>query len=383
MPPDLTPEELARYSRHLLLPEVGVEGQRKLKSARVLLVGAGGLGSPAAMYLAAAGVGRLGLVDFDRVDASNLQRQLLHGTRDVGRSKLASAADRIRDINPHVEVELFETRLTSGNAMQIARGYDVIVDGTDNFATRYLVNDLCVLLKKPNVHGSIFRFDGQASVFWAERGACYRCLYPEPPPAGLVPSCAEGGVLGVLPGIIGTIQAVETIKIILGGGELLVNRLLIFDAWTMRFRELKLKKDEHCPVCGRHPTIRELMDYEIFCGVAAPAPAVPADAKEITAIELKSWMDRKLDFTLVDVREPYEQSIANIPGARLIPLGQIAERGGEIPANRPAVLFCRGGPRSARAIELLKKAGHRGTLLNLKGGILAWSDQVDSAVPKY
>src|SRR5713101_6692934 len=322
--PMLSNEEIARYSRHVIIPEVGMTGQRKLKAASVLMIGTGGLGAPLGMYLAAAGVGRLGLVDFDVVDVSNLQRQIIHGTRDVGRPKISSARDRLEDINPHVEIETHETRLTSANALQLFGNYDVIVDGTDNFPTRYLVNDACVLTGKPNVYGSIFRFEGQASVFWAERGPCYRCLYPEPPPPGLVPSCAEGGVLGVLPGIIGAIQANEAIKIILGAEDILVNRLLLFDAWHMKFRELKLRKDPKCPVCGNNPTIKELIDYEEFCGIVPqPQPVTAETLEEITATELHERLTRGDKLQIIDVREPHEFEIARIAGSRLIPLGQV------------------------------------------------------------
>jgi sulfur-carrier protein adenylyltransferase/sulfurtransferase len=382
----LTNDEIARYSRHLIMPEVGMEGQRRLKSASVLMIGTGGLGAPTGMYLAAVGVGRLGILDFDVVDESNLQRQIIHGTKDVGRPKIESARDRLHDINPHVQLETFETRLTSENALKLFREYDVVVDGTDNFPTRYLVNDACVLAGKPNVYGSIFRFEGQASVFWAERGACYRCLYPEPPPPGLVPSCAEGGVLGVLPGIVGAIQANEAIKIILGAEGVLVNRLLLFDAWRMRFRELKLRKDPSCPVCGEHPTITELIDYEEFCGLKPP----PAEAKpsaalaEMTAVELKGRLDQGEDIQIIDVREPNEYEIARLQNSKLIPLGQVVARMNEIDASRETtVVHCKGGVRSAKAIEALKQAGFSGQLINLKGGILAWSNDVDPSVPKY
>src|SRR2546421_627045 len=335
--PKLSHEEIARYSRHLIMPEVGMEGQRKLKAARVLMIGTGGLGAPLGMYLAAAGVGTLGIVDFDVVDESNLQRQIVHGTRDVGRPKIESARDRLQDINPHVKIEAYETRLTSENALQLFRDFDIVVDGTDNFPTRYLVNDACVLTGKPNVYGSIFRFEGQASVFWAERGACYRCLYPEPPPPGLVPSCAEGGVLGVLPGIVGAIQANEAIKLILGAGEPLINRLLLFDAWRMRFRELKLRKDPDCSICGPHATIRELIDYEEFCGlrppVAAPTQEEKTQMEEITATELKQRLDRGDDLQIIDVREPHEYEIAKLEQAKLIPLGQVVNRMNEIDPN--------------------------------------------------
>jgi len=386
--PSLSNDEIARYSRHLIMPEVGMEGQRKLKAARVLMIGTGGLGAPTGMYLAAAGVGTLGVVDVDVVDASNLQRQIVHGTKDVGRPKIESARDRLSDINPNVKIEAYETRLTSENALELFREYDMVVDGTDNFPTRYLVNDACVLTGKPNVYGSIFRFEGQASVFWAERGACYRCLYPEPPPPGLVPSCAEGGVLGVLPGIVGAIQANEAIKLILGGGEPLINRLLLFDAWKLRFRELKLRKDPACPVCGEHPSVRELIDYEEFCGLGPAAaettqPTEENRMEEITATELKQRLDRGDDLQLIDVREQNEYDIARIPGTKLIPLGQVTERMGEIDEGRETVVHCKGGVRSARAIEALTRAGFKGKLVNLKGGIGAWSDDVDPSVPKY
>jgi molybdopterin/thiamine biosynthesis adenylyltransferase/rhodanese-related sulfurtransferase/molybdopterin converting factor small subunit len=385
--PALSNQEIARYSRHLIMPEVGMEGQRRLKAASVLMIGTGGLGAPTGMYLAAAGVGRLGILDFDVVDESNLQRQIIHGTRDVGRPKTESARDRLRDINPHIQLDTHEERLTSENALRLFRDYDIIVDGTDNFPTRYLVNDACVLTGKPNVYGSIFRFEGQASIFWAERGACYRCLYPEPPPPGLVPSCAEGGVLGVLPGIVGAIQANETIKLILGAEGTLINRLLLFDAWRMRFRELKLRKDPACPVCGESGTIKELIDYEEFCGLRPPPPTVETEQKkaleEITATELKKRLDRGDDLQVIDVREPNEYEIARLPGTKLIPLGQVASRMGEIDESRETVVHCKGGVRSAKAIEALTSAGFKGKLLNLKGGITAWSDEVDPSVPKY
>jgi adenylyltransferase/sulfurtransferase len=380
--PILSNEEVARYSRHLIMPEVGMTGQRKLKAASVLMIGTGGLGAPLGMYLAAAGVGRLGLVDFDVVDASNLQRQIIHGTKDVGRPKIESARERIQDINPHVKIETHETKLTSENALRLFVNYDVIVDGTDNFPTRYLVNDACVLTGKPNVYGSIFRFEGQASVFWAERGPCYRCLYPEPPPPGLVPSCAEGGVLGVLPGIIGAIQANETIKIILGAPDIIVNRLLLFDAWRMRFRELKLRKDPDCPVCGVNPTIKELIDYEEFCGLTQQPETKPT-MEEITATELKQRLDQGDDLQIIDVREPHEFEIGRIPNSQLIPLGQVLNRQNEIDPNRETVVHCKMGGRSARAIEALQRSGFTGRLMNLKGGILAWSNEVDASVPKY
>jgi adenylyltransferase/sulfurtransferase len=381
--PMLSNEEVARYSRHIIMPEVGMTGQRKLKAASVLMIGTGGLGAPLGMYLAAAGVGRLGLVDFDVVDASNLQRQIIHGTKDVGRPKIASARDRLEDINPHVEIETHETRLTSANAMNLFRNYDIIVDGTDNFPTRYLVNDACVLAGKPNVYGSIFRFEGQASVFWAERGPCYRCLYPEPPPPGLVPSCAEGGVLGVLPGIIGAIQANETIKIILGAPDIMVNRLLLFDAWRMRFRELKLRKDPNCPVCGDNPTVKELIDYEQFCGITQTTQASQTTMEEITATELKQRLDKGDDIQIIDVREPHEYEIGQIPNSKLIPLGQVINRIDEIDPTRETVVHCKMGGRSAKAIDALQRSGFTGKLSNLVGGITAWSNDVDPSVPKY
>ncbi len=381
--PSLSNEEIARYSRHLIMPEVGLEGQKRLKAASVLAIGTGGLGAPLGMYLAAAGVGRLGLVDFDVVDSSNLQRQIVHGTKDVGRRKVDSARERLADINPHIEIETYDTRLTSENALTLFKNYDIIVDGTDNFPTRYLVNDACVLTGKPNVYGSIFRFEGQASVFWAERGACYRCLYPEPPPPGLVPSCAEGGVLGVLPGIVGAIQANETIKIILGAEDTLVNRLLLFDAWHMKFREFKLRKDPNCPVCGENPTIKELIDYEQFCGLAPSQQVAAPQLEEITATELKQRLDRGDDVQIIDVREPHEFEIARIPNTKLIPLGQVVNRMNEIDSSRETVLHCKAGVRSAKAIAALKQAGFGGKLVNLKGGITAWSDEVDPSVAKY
>jgi adenylyltransferase/sulfurtransferase len=384
----LSNDEIARYSRHLIMPEVGMDGQRRLKAASVLMIGTGGLGAPTGMYLAAAGVGRLGILDFDVVDESNLQRQIIHGTKDVGRPKIESARDRLHDINPHVQLDTYETRLTSENALGLFREYDVVVDGTDNFPTRYLVNDACVLTGKPNVYGSIFRFEGQASIFWAERGACYRCLYPEPPPPGLVPSCAEGGVLGVLPGIVGAIQANETIKLILGAEGVLINRLLLFDAWRMRFRELKLRKDPSCPVCGESPTITELIDYEEFCGLKPPVVAAQSTVEqepleEITATELKRRLERGDDLQIIDVREPNEYQIGRLEAAKLIPLGQVVGRMSEIDESRETVIHCKGGVRSAKAIEALKRAGYGGRLINLKGGITAWSDEVDPSVPKY
>lgn len=380
--PNLSKDEYARYSRHLILPEVGLEGQKKLKAARVLMIGTGGLGSPLGLYLSAAGIGTLGLVDFDVVDESNLQRQIIHGTKDVGRPKIKSAEDRLKDINPNINIEAHETRLTSENALELFEDFDVVVDGTDNFQTRYLVNDACVLTGKPNVYGSIFRFEGQASVFWAEKGACYRCLYPEPPPPGLVPSCAEGGVLGVLPGIVGTIQANEVIKVILGAEGILLNRLLLFDAWKMRFRELKLKKNPLCPLCGENPTIKELIDYEEFCGLKQPVQET-APIEEITVKELDELIKNDSEVQIIDVREPHEYEIAKIPNTKLIPLAQVVSRAKEIDPSRTAIIHCKGGVRSAKAIEALKQSGYTGRLLNLKGGITAWSDEVDSNVPKY
>ena len=379
--PTLSTEEYARYSRHLILPEVGLEGQRKLKAARVLMIGTGGLGSPLGLYLAAAGIGTLGLVDFDVVDESNLQRQIIHGTKDVGRPKIESAQDRLKDINPNVKIEAHETKLTSENALELFRDFDVVVDGTDNFPTRYLVNDASVLTGKPNVYGSIFRFEGQASVFWAERGACYRCLYPEPPPPGLVPSCAEGGVLGVLPGIVGTIQANEVIKTILGAEGILLNRLLLFDAWKMRFRELKLRKNPDCPVCGENATITELIDYEEFCGLNLPNETLVIE--EITVTELENLINNNPETQIIDVREPHEYEIAKIPNTKLIPLAQVVNRAKEIDSSRTAIIHCKAGGRSAKAIAALQENGYKGKLLNLRGGITAWSDEVDSSVPKY
>ncbi|HEX5425883.1 MAG TPA: molybdopterin-synthase adenylyltransferase MoeB [Candidatus Acidoferrales bacterium] len=378
----LSNEEVLRYSRHLIMPEVGMEGQLKLKQAKVLCIGAGGLGAPLGLYLAAAGVGRLGLVDFDKVDLTNLQRQILFSNDDVGQPKIEAAADRLHGLNPDIQIDRHETRLTSENALDIFRDYDIVVDGTDNFPTRYLVNDACVLLGKPNVYGSIFRFEGQVSVFGYEGGPCYRCLYPEPPPPGLVPSCAEGGVLGVLPGIVGALQAAETIKLILGKGEPLVGRLLLFDALAMRFRELKLRKNPDCPVCGNHPTVKHLIDYEQFCGIRGEeAPAPQLGVPEITPRDLKSRLDRGDDLFILDVREPHEYQICNLNGY-LIPLGDLPSRVSELDSSREIVAHCRSGKRSAEATAFLQKAGFR-KVLNLKGGILAWSDEVDPAVPKY
>ena len=379
---ELSNEEIARYSRHLIMPEVALDGQKKLKSARVLTIGAGGLGSPLALYLAAAGIGTLGIVDFDVVDESNLQRQIIHGTSDIGRPKMESASDRIKDINPNVHVEAYEEALSSENALEIFKDFDIVVDGTDNFPTRYLVNDACVLLKKPNVYGSIFRFEGQASVFYAEEGPCYRCLYPEPPPPGLVPSCAEGGVLGILPGAIGTIQATETVKLILGIGEPLIGRLLLYDALDMRFREMKLRKDPSCPVCGENPTVTELIDYQEFCGIPqANAQAATDEVPEISVQELKKRLDNGGDVSVLDVREPHEYEVANI-GARLIPLGELPERLIELDKDETFAIHCKTGGRSASAVKLLQEAGFE-NVYNVKGGITAWSEEIDPSVPKY
>jgi adenylyltransferase/sulfurtransferase len=384
--PQLTNEEIKRYSRHLIMPEVGMDGQRKLKAGSVLCIGAGGLGSPAAMYLAAAGVGTIGVVDFDVVDYSNLQRQIIHGTPDVGRSKLASAKDRLEALNPHVEVKTYETALSSENALKLFEPYDVILDGTDNFPTRYLTNDACVLLGKPNAYGSIFRFEGQASVFATRNGPCYRCLYPEPPPPGLVPSCAEGGVLGVLPGIIGVIQATEAVKLITGIGEPLIGRFLLYDALKMRFRELKVPKDPECPVCGTHPTVTRLIDYQQFCGIHPPAAEqnAPASAhsREISAVELKRRLDRGDRLRIIDVREPNEFQINRIPGAELIPLGELPRRYAELDPEEELVMQCKIGGRSAKAADFLRSVGFT-RVLNLRGGILDWVDKVDPSQPKY
>jgi molybdopterin/thiamine biosynthesis adenylyltransferase/rhodanese-related sulfurtransferase/molybdopterin converting factor small subunit len=382
--PTLTNDEVKRYSRHLIMPEVGVEGQRKLKAAKVLCIGAGGLGSPVAMYLAAAGVGTLGLVDFDVVDFSNLQRQILHSTPDVGKPKLQSAKEKLHALNPEIEIRTHEVALSSQNALQLFEPYDVIVDGTDNFPTRYLVNDACVILGKPNAYGSIFRFEGQASVFATKDGPCYRCLYPEPPPPGLVPSCAEGGVLGVLPGLIGVIQATETVKLIMGIGEPLIGRFLIYDALRMRFRELKLRKDPDCPVCGTHPTVTKLIDYEQFCGIApaAPEPVTVNNATELTSLELKARLDRGDKLTIVDVREPNELQINRIPGSVHIPLGDIPKRYNELDPDAELIMQCKSGVRSGKAADFLRSVGFT-HVLNLKGGILDWIDKVDPTQPKY
>jgi sulfur-carrier protein adenylyltransferase/sulfurtransferase len=378
----LSKEEVLRYSRHLIMPEVGMDGQLKLKQAKVLLVGSGGLGAPLALYLAAAGVGRLGLVDFDAVDFTNLQRQVLFGTSDVGRPKLEAARQRLADLNPNIRIDTYEARLTSENALDLLRDYDIIVDGTDNFPTRYLVNDASVLLGKPNVYGSIFRFEGQVTVFGYPGGPCYRCLYPEPPPPGLVPSCAEGGVLGVLPGIVGAIQAMETLKLILGNGQPLVGRLMLFDALQMRFRELHLRRNPECPVCGDHRTLTQLIDYEQFCGMRGEeAPAPDLEVPEITARELRARLDRGDEIFILDVREPHEYQICNL-GGYLIPLGDLPGRVHELDSARAIVAHCRSGKRSAEAVEFLRKSGFS-RIWNLKGGILAWSDEVDPSVPKY
>jgi sulfur-carrier protein adenylyltransferase/sulfurtransferase len=379
--PEISNEEVQRYSRHLIMPEVGLNGQKKLKAASVLCIGAGGLGSPLALYLAAAGVGRLGIVDFDTVDASNLQRQILHFTKDVGRPKLDSAREKLEAVNPHVTLETHETPLTSQNALEIIRRYDIVADGTDNFPTRYLVNDACVLAGKPNVYGSVFRFEGQVSVFATQGGPCYRCLYPEPPPPGLVPSCAEGGVLGILPGLIGVLQATEVIKLILGKGTPLVGRLLLVDALATRFRELKLRRSEDCPVCGPDPTIKELIDYQEFCGIVPGADEVD-ESLEIRAVELKDLMDQGRDVEVLDVRNPEEYQIARIPGSRLIPLPELTARMNELDQTRDIVVHCLAGVRSARAVEMLMGAGFK-RVRNLKGGIKAWSQEVDPSVPQY
>ena len=378
-------DEIARYSRHLIMPEVTLEGQRRLKAASVLCIGTGGLGSPITMYLAAAGIGRIGLVDGDTVDFSNLQRQILHSTKDVGRKKLNSAKETIREINPNVQVDLYDTYFNASNAREIAQPYDVIIDGTDNFPTRYCSNDISVFLKKPNVYGSIFRFDGQCTVFAPHLGGpCYRCMFPEPPPPGMVPSCAEGGVLGVLPGVIGVLQAIEAIKLIVGIGDSLMGRLLHFDALKLKFREFKLRRDPNCPVCGTHPTITELIDYEQFCGIpqAQAAEAEESLVPSIRPEELKAKMDRGDSFVLVDVREPFEHDICRIASARLIPLGQLPSRMSELDSADEIVLQCKSGVRSARALKLLQEAGFA-KLLNLEGGILAWADSVDSSIAKY
>jgi sulfur-carrier protein adenylyltransferase/sulfurtransferase len=376
----LSNDEIRRYGRHLIMPEVTMEGQKKLKAARVLTIGTGGLGSPLLAYLTAAGVGKIGLVDYDTVDYSNLHRQIIHKTSSVGKPKIVSAMETMKEINPYVEVQPYQVALRSDNALEIFKDYDIIVDGTDNFPTRYLVNDACVLLDKPNVYGSIFRFDGMTTVFWGSRGPCYRCLYPEPPPPGMVPSCAEGGVLGVLPGVIGVIQAIETVKLIIGKGDLLLGRLLMFDALKMKFKEVRLRKDPKCPICGPEATIKELIDYEQFCGMGhAPKPdAVP----EVSAEELSDMINEKRDFDIVDVRERHEWDIAQIPGAKLIPLGELPQRIHELDSSREIVLVCKIGDRSAKAWKHLHNAGFR-KIKNLAGGIAAWSEDVDPSVPLY
>jgi sulfur-carrier protein adenylyltransferase/sulfurtransferase len=378
----LTNEEIQRYSRHLIMPEVGMEGQQKLKAARVLCVGTGGLGSPMALYLAAAGVGTLGIVDFDVVDVTNLQRQIIHSTADIGRKKLDSAEEKLRAINPYINIRKFETRLSSENALDIFRDFDIIADGTDNFPTRYLVNDACVLTGKPNVYGSIFRFEGQASVFATEEGPCYRCLYPEPPPPGLVPSCAEGGVLGILPGLVGVMQATEVIKLILGAGDPLIGRLLLIDALGMKFRELKLRKNPDCPACGTHPTVTMLIDYNEFCGIRGEEkPTVETGIPEMQVEELKRRLDKGDDLFVLDVREPHEYQICNI-GGYLIPLGDLPKRVNELDSSREIVAHCRSGVRSGKAVAFLQQAGFK-KVHNLAGGILAWADKVDPKMPKY
>jgi sulfur-carrier protein adenylyltransferase/sulfurtransferase len=381
--PPLSKDEILRYSRHLIMPEVTIDGQRKLKAGSVLLIGAGGLGSPSALYLAAAGVGRIGIVDFDVVDETNLQRQIVHDTPAIGTSKLESAKRRLTALNPFVEVETHETMLTKENALDLLSRYDVIVDGTDNFQTRYLTNDACFFLKKPNVYGSIFRFEGQASVFWAEKGPCYRCLFPEPPPPGLVPSCAEGGVLGILPGVVGCIQATEALKLILGIGEPLVGRLLLYDALAMSFREMKLRKDPACPLCGENPTVTELIDYDAFCGLGrGDEGAATATSGDLSVQELKARRDRGDELELIDVREPHEWAICRIDGARLLPLGSLPERLHELDTAKTYAVHCKTGVRSAKAVALLQRAGFK-RVHNVAGGILAWAREVDPSMPVY
>src|SRR4051812_11518485 len=381
---ELNNEEIRRYSRHLILPEVGMAGQKKIRSSSVLCIGAGGLGSPIAMYLAAAGVGKIGVLDFDKVDFSNLQRQIIHGTSDVGRPKTESAKETILGINPNTEVVIHETRLSSENAMEIIAKYDIVVDGTDNFPTRYLTNDACVLLKKANVYGSIFRFEGQASVFAPHLGGpCYRCLYPEPPPPGMVPSCAEGGVLGVLPGIVGCIQATEILKLALGKGSSLVGRLLLFNALDMKFRELKLRRDPQCPVCGEHPTITELIDYEQFCGIQPPPAGPEANPDEVSVQEMKRAMDNpNIGIKIIDVREPDEYQIAHVNGIPLFPLSTLQQRFTELDPNTQYYVHCKSGVRSLRALAFLREQGFK-YVKSVKGGISAWADEIDHAVPKY
>src|ERR1700704_3913478 len=377
----LSNDEIQRYSRHLIMPEVGMEGQLKLKAARVLCIGAGGLGSPLALYLGAAGVGTLGIVDFDVVDYTNLQRQIIHSTADVGRKKLDSAADKLKAINPFLNLQTFDTRLSSENALELFRDFDIIADGTDNFPPRYLVNDACVLTGKPNVYGSIFRFEGQASVFATEKGPCYRCLYPEPPPPGLVPSCAEGGVLGILPGLVGVMQATEVIKLILGKGEPLIGRLVLIDALNMKFRELKLRKNRDCPVCGTHPTVTKLIDYEEFCGIRGEEKSVANAPTDMQVKELKRRLDAGDDIFVLDVREPHEYQICNI-GGHLIPLNDLPSRVHELDSSREIVAHCKMGGRSAKAVDFLRQAGFT-KVHNLAGGINAWAERVDPKMPKY
>ncbi len=380
----LTNDQVSRYSRHLIMPEVGVEGQEKILAASILLIGAGGLGSPLGLYLAATGIGRLGLVDFDTVDFSNLQRQVIHFTEDVGRPKVESAREKIMKINPEAKVQIYKERLTKENILGIIKDYDVVIDGTDNFATRYLVNDACVFQNKPNIYGSIYRFEGQATVFYPGKGPCYRCLYPEPPPPGMVPSCAEGGVLGILPGIIGLIQATEAVKLIIGKGDSLVGRLLLYSALEMKFKEVKLRRNPNCPVCGDSPTIKELINYEEFCGIGrgADSPAAQNAQLDISARELKEWMDKKKKFVLVDVREQEEFDICRIPGSRLIPLSSLQQHVSELGMEEEIVLHCKSGGRSMKALNVLKGFGFT-KLHNLKGGITAWADDVDKTVAKY
>ncbi|MDR1777622.1 MAG: molybdopterin-synthase adenylyltransferase MoeB [Desulfovibrio sp.] len=377
---ELTPWDFARYSRHLLLPEVGLEGQKRLKAARVLIVGTGGLGAPLGLYLAAAGVGTIGFVDFDLVEDSNLQRQIIHGEEDVDRPKVASARDRVKSLNSHVNVVMHNERLTSRNALDVLRDYDVVADGTDNFPTRYLLNDACTLLGIPNVYGSVFQFEGQASVFHARQGPCLRCLFPSPPPPGLVPSCGEGGVMGVLPGIVGCIQGCEIIKLIVGGGETLVGRLLILDAWRMRFSQIRIAKNPDCPLCGTKPTITELVDYEEFCGLK-PVDEYPVE--NITPLELKARLDHGDPLQLVDIREPHERSLFTFPGATAIPIGQLARRRMELDPTRDAVFICKIGQRSVHAITLLLEDGYEGRMLNLQGGVNGWARDVDPSLPQY
>ena len=387
---ELSREELQRYARHLVLPEVGLEGQRRLKAARVLVVGAGGLGAPVSLYLAAAGVGTLGLVDFDAVDASNLHRQVLFGTSDVGRPKLQAAAERLRSVNPHLTIEPFEERLTSENALEIVRRFDVIADGTDNFPTRYLVNDACVLTGRPNSYASVFRFEGQVSVFWAEKGPCYRCLFAEPPPPGLVPSCAEGGVLGVLPGLLGTMQAAEVLKLLLGAGDPLIGRLLLVDTLAMRFRELKVKKNPDCAVCGPRPTVTQLIDYESFCGetpasatgALVSSPAMFGRTPEISVEDLKAMRDRGDRIVLVDVREAHEWPISDLSDSIKIPLGTLPQSLGKLSKDDEIVVYCRSGARSGNAVQFLQRAGYA-KAKNLVGGINRWAERIDPTLPKY